>query len=159
MKHFHRLAQGIMVAPIMDAILRHPQLWNAISEPQQIVMRAAPEFKETEAARILSGIKKVGLDAAALLGASSLGAMMVQKIEPGKRAVFAGAQKNDPFAQYRFMLHCGIAHQGPSVLCGDEDVHMMPGELWWIDTKAPSAVNNLTSDDIVHVIFHLRHDA
>jgi len=147
-----------MVAPIMDAIMRHPQLWNAISEPQQIVMRAVPEFRDTEAARILPAIKKVALDAMAMFGASQLGALMVQKVDPGKRAVFKAAHKGDPFAQYRFMLHGGHPHIDPSFLCGDEGVNMEPGELWWVDSSVPSAVNNLTSDSIVHVIFHLRHD-
>lgn len=158
MKHFHRLAQGIMVAPIMDAIMRHPQLWNAISEPQQIILRASPEYKDTEAARILSGIKKVSLDAMAMFGASQLGALMVQKVEPGKRAVFKAAAKGDMFAQYRFVLHTGIPNVDPPFLCGNEAVNMDPGELWWIDSSVPSAINNLTTDDIVHVIFHLRHD-
>ena len=158
MKHFHRLAQGIMTMPIMDAIVRHPALWNAISEPQQIILRALPELRDTEAARILGGIKKVALDAMTMFGASQLGSAMVQKIESGKRAVFKAASKGDLFAQYRFVLHAALPYAEMPFLCGDEAVRMEPGELWWVDSKIPSAVNNVTNDDIVHVIFHLRHD-
>lgn len=156
MKHFYRLAQGIMTIPAMDALMRHPELWNALSDPQQIVLRANPEFRDTEAVRSLSHIKRCALDTMTMLGCSQLGGLVVQKIAPTGKVVFRASGKDDPFSHYRMVLH---AHPGVLSLCGEETVNMEPGELWWVDTKTTNAINNQTPDDVVHVLVHLRHDA
>lgn len=155
-KHFYCVARGIMVAPQMDAVMRHSELWNALSEPQQIILRNGADWRDTDAGKALAGIKRIALDAMNTLGASQLGQLVIQKIAPAARAIYKPVKADDPFAQYRLVLH---AMPGSLFLCGDETVIMEAGELWYVDAKSAHAVNNVTKDDLVHVLMQLRHDA
>lgn len=155
MKHFLCLERAIPVAPLMDAVMRHPDLWNALADPAQIVLRNGTDCRDTEAMRQLQPIKRIALAAMNSLGASALGILSVQKIAPKQKIVFKPTDKSDPYSHYRLVL---AALPGSLFLCGEETVAMEAGELWWVDARTTNAINNVTPDDVVHALIHLRHD-
>jgi orotate phosphoribosyltransferase len=44
---------------------------------------------------------------------------------------------------------------GSSMVCGDEEVVMRQGELWWFDNKKPHESFNHSDEDRIHLIFDL----
>lgn len=84
-----------------------------------------------------------------------LGRCMVNKIRPGGR-IFLHADA-PVHAEYWDRFHV-VLHSQPGVLfrCGDEQVVMRTGEIWWFDNRAEHEVVNNSVDDRIHLVVDIR---
>ncbi len=99
-----------------------------------------------------------------------LGRVMISRLKPGgsipahsDRIDVAEVQFPDrvPPASYFERYHvCLQSGPGALFMCGDEQVNMLPGEIWWFDNQQVHAVVNNSADDRIHLIIDIRtrHD-
>lgn len=66
-----------------------------------------------------------------------------------------------PPAQYFERYHIVLKSQ-PGVVfkCGDEEIYMGTGEVWWFNNQLPHSVSNKSGSDRIHMILDIRtaHD-
>jgi len=49
--------------------------------------------------------------------------------------------------------------QGSPMACGDEEVTMREGDVWWFDNKLTHSAFNTSGQDRVHLIFDLENSS
>jgi Aspartyl/Asparaginyl beta-hydroxylase len=89
------------------------------------------------------------------MGATRLGRCMINRITPGGR-IFPHADSPwhaDYWDRYHLVLQ---SEPGNIFRCGDEQVHMRPGELWWFENAVEHEVTNNSANDRIHMIIDLR---
>lgn len=61
------------------------------------------------------------------------------------------------YDRYHFVLQ---SSPGTQFFCGDEEVYMAPGELWWFNNQIEHRVENRGAEDRIHLICDVRvkHD-
>lgn len=99
-----------------------------------------------------------------------LGRVMISRLRPGG-TIPAHSDRIEPaeaafpdrvppaayFERYHVVLQSG---PGSIFFAGEEQVTMMPGEIWWLDNQAVHGVINNSADDRIHLIIDVRtrHD-
>lgn len=174
MRYFHKLADGVMIGPIMGVLVRHPELWNENdvrttfedsphTEVDDVLLRfGSPDGDDLEAmdlpAMHILGAKETCLNIMRLVGGSRLGRVVITKTATGKRI----APHKDVLGEYsKYYTRYHLVLQGlPGSLfhCGDETVCMQTGQLWWFDAHAEHAVQNNSQDDRIHMLIDVRID-
>lgn len=174
MRYFQRLNENIPVTAPLNAIMRHPELWN-----QDNIRTTVPGTPHTDVSDILLrwgqndldsllcfdrptmaelfGFKQIALGIMASLYGSMLGKVIVTKLPPGGRI----APHHDGGGYARFYTRTHLVLQslpGNLFICGDETVQMRTGELWWFDTQQEHQCINNSNDDRIHLIVDLRVD-
>ncbi|MEX3972258.1 aspartyl/asparaginyl beta-hydroxylase domain-containing protein [Paraburkholderia caribensis] len=88
-------------------------------------------------------------------GATRLGRCMINRIVPGGR-IFPHA--DSPWhAEYWDRYHIVLqSAPGNNFRCGDENVWMREGEVWWFQNAIEHEVVNNSDDDRIHLIVDLR---
>lgn len=175
MNHFKLLAAGLPVQPLIDAINANPQLWDANTIRQdfpgsphhdtQCIWLRAPEriapdtvfddlvAHDTGAMDVLqpaaNEILKPIMEA---LGVKELGRMMVVTLRPG--GVIDPHPDQGAYAEHYERFHLVLTSDyGNRFYCGDDMVHMQPGELWTFDHRTEHTVVNDSTLERIHVIF------
>lgn len=89
------------------------------------------------------------------LGSTRLGRCMINRIKPGGR-VFPHA--DSPWhANYWDRYHLVLQSEPGNVFrCGDEQVWMRQGDVWWFQNAVEHEVTNNSADDRIHLIVDLR---
>lgn len=186
MRHFLQLASGIDVLPLVMAIQRRPELWQA-----DTYLRDYPQgpFGEVESIMLRFPTKGVYETEAELKDHLSTfdqhenidypAYKVLHEARPLVMALFARVQgerlgrvminKLKPggrifphtdtpsHTDYYTRYHIVLQSQ-PGVVfrAGDEEVYMGVGECWWFDNSQQHEVTNNSADDRVHVIVDVR---
>ncbi|ARU23736.1 hypothetical protein RSSE_c3355 [Ralstonia solanacearum] len=88
-------------------------------------------------------------------GATRLGRCMINRLVQGGR-IFRHA--DSPWhASYWDRYHIVLQSEPGNVFtCGDEQVWMRPGEIWWFQNAIEHEVVNNSADDRIHLVVDLR---
>lgn len=179
MRHFLKLAQGLDVLPLLYAITRQPQLWDAHpirttfpgsphTQVSDILLRfqALPEGDydvgkanaehETvpyPAWWLLPEARPLVYHLMARVQATRLGRVMVTRLAPG--CEIPPHIDSAPHSTYYERQHIILA--APPWDCAfvieDEIVQMQPGECWWINNaRMHGVVNHGDSDRLALII-------
>lgn len=175
MRYFYRLVESVRVLPLMAAVARQPQLWNADNcrrefegtphaATDDILLRFGAkdgndlEAVDTDAMLKLPDVKSEILNVMRVVNGSRLGRVIVTRLEPGKKIL----PHRDVLGEYsRYYTRYHLVLQGmPGSLftCGDETVQMLTGELWWFSAQDEHSVINNSKDDRIHMLIDVRID-
>lgn len=183
MRNFHRIATNVPVMPLMHALIRHPELWNANKfrttfpstphvDVDDIMLRFSDTEKCTTTTHVIGDDKPVWHEASKLLpeakpivmalmstvNAYELGRLLITRIPPGGKIL----RHNDAAGEYVNMGDIARYHivinglPGSLFHCGNETVNMQTGEVWWFNAHEDHAVENNSIDDRVHMLVDLR---
>lgn len=181
MKNFLMIADHIDVLPLLHAVQRQPDLWNQNrlrtthpgtphTEISDIWLRFNELPRDEEMAKILDEHESVNYPAmfalpesrALIYGLMSrlqgerLGRCLVTKLPPGGR--IASHVDGGSHAAYYDRYHVVLQSLPGSLFrCGDETIHMKPGEVWWFDNAVEHEVINNSADDRIHLIVDIRN--
>jgi len=180
MRNFLRIGANVNVVPLAVEILRQGHLWREdtylrdypqgpFADVETIFLRFPPA-SVTELERSQRDPHEcVWMDGALHLPAARplifalmnqvqgerLGRVMINKIRPGGRIYPHADTPEHAFYWDRF--HYVIA-SAPGVIfrCGDEQVSMATGEVWWFQNALEHAVVNNSAADRMHLIIDIR---
>ena len=183
MKHFQQLAAGINVTPLMNALQRQPELWNANpirtqhpgtahAEVSDILLRfndldeyirtgdpsTITDDKEAIAYPAwdkLPQARSIIFDLMRTVEATRLGRVIITRLPPGKEIT----PHEDQGAPATYFERYQIALQSlPGALfhIGDETVNFRSGDVWWINNNVIHSVVNNSADDRIVMIVDLR---
>lgn len=187
MNNFQPIASGVNVLPLLHAIQRRPELWDAHkwrttyagtphADVSDIWLRfadvsatsdtsnLAPVIQDTKpvwypAYQELPQIRPILFDLMRRLEAYELGRVLITKLKPGGRIL----RHSDAVGAYTDQKDGSRYHvvlQGlPGSLfhAGDETVCMRSGEVWWFNHLAEHAVENNSQDDRIHLLIDTRN--
>jgi hypothetical protein len=183
-RFFQRIATGVDVMPLLHAVQRQPELWNAKrfrttfeNTPHSGVDDIWIRFSDDEkaqgdtaavmadgnsvwhpAAAALPQIKPIVFDLMRRLEAYELNRVIITRLAPGKRilphADDQGAYVNDPHRARYHVVLQGLP--GSLFRCGDETVCMQTGEAWWFNALVEHECVNNSADDRVHMLVDVR---
>jgi hypothetical protein len=180
MKNFHRLLENVNVSPLVNSLARQPGLWNQNPfrtkipgsphrEVDDIWLRftnLGPESTVQEAVDSFDNIfypawyqfpqvKGIVLDLLRLVEGIELGKILLTKLCPG-RQIYKHADTG-AYAQEFDRYHLSLkALPGFKFCCGDEEVFMKPGDVWWFNNKEEHSVINNSVDDRLSLIVDIR---
>lgn len=175
MRYFFKLADNVMVLPLMEQVARRHDLWDKDkarttfegtphAQVNDILLRfGKPDGNDLEAAdldpmRTLNGAKALALSVMQLVGGSRLGRVVITKLEPGKKILPHADVKGD-YSSYYTRYHVVLQGlPGSMFSCGDETVNMLTGSVWWFDAKAEHSLSNNSKDDRIHMLVDVRID-
>jgi hypothetical protein len=84
-----------------------------------------------------------------------LGRVLINKIRPGGK-IFPHAD-TPIHAQYWDRFHVALeTSPGVYFRCGDEDVYMPKGTIWWFDNEKEHEVINNSANDRIHMVVDIR---
>lgn len=181
MRYFFKLAENVVVMPLMEQLARHSELWDddrartsfkgsPHAQVNDILLRCCntttqsltEAYVDLEAADrvsmdIIRGAKTMALDVMALVRGSRLGRVVVTRLETGRK--IAPHKDEGEYSAYYTRYHVVLQGlPGSMFVCGDESVHMRTGEIWWFDASAEHSVINNSKDDRIHMIVDVRID-
>jgi len=173
--NFKRLAQGLDIQPLLDAVSANPELWNAITVRQDhtgsahkdtraIYLRGPFDFTfkdyfmtvEAYDYPLMDELKDVLVPLLSPvlkeLGVTELGYVMLVELKPGghvKKHIDQGK-----YADHYCRFHVAITgEQGATLTVGGESQHFDPGELWWFNHKTMHYADNKSETPRIHLIF------
>lgn len=185
MRNFQRIASGVDVMPLLHALQRNEDLWNAnkfrttfkntphgdvddiwlrYSEPEAVLnpddirpIIAGHEVTWYEAAHDLP-FKPIVCDLMRRVEAYSLERLLITRLKPGGRIL----PHADNAGEYVHQGDIGRYHvvlqglPGSLMRCGDERVNMQTGEVWWFNAHIEHEVANNSTDDRIHMLVDVR---
>lgn len=186
MKNFLKIAQNIDVMPLLLAITRQPELWKEdtylrdypqgpFAQIETIMLRfPVKSVHETEEAlkqhlvhydqhenidypayHKLHEARPIVMNLMAYVKGERLGRVMINKIAPGGR-IFPHAD-SPVHAEYWTRFHvCLQSSPGYIFHCGDEQVFMRAGEIYYFNNKLEHEVVNNGSDDRISMVVDIR---
>lgn len=177
MRNFQKIAEGVDVFPIVHALQRQPELWNAhpirtthpgtahsqvddilvwfndTSDPQAVANdREVIPFPAWER---LPQLRPVIFDLMRHVGGVRLGRVIVTRLAPGREITphVDGGAPATFFDRYQIALQ---SLPGCVFRAGGEQVQMKTGEAWWFDNQQEHAVVNNSADDRLALIVDIR---
>jgi hypothetical protein len=190
MRNFQKIAAGVNVTPLLNALYRKPHLWKAddflrkfpqgpFGETDTIYLRFQDhvQVKDDAELELYTQNKLAGYDLhecpwrpevnelpearahimalMTSLGATRLGRCMINRIVPGGR-IFPHADSKW-HAEYWDRYHIVLQSEPGTVFrCGDEQIWMRPGEVYWFQNALEHEVTNNSADDRIHLVMDLR---
>jgi Aspartyl/Asparaginyl beta-hydroxylase len=179
MRYFQQIAAGVDTMPMLLALQRRPELWNADpfrttypgtphSEVDDILLRYTGPSADRSVDTVIEDDKPVWLPAARLLpwrpivldlmrrvAAYQLDRLLITRLRPGARIaphadnVGEYAAHNDERARFHVAL---LGLPGSLYHNGDETVAMLTGSVWTFTPREVHAVENNSADDRIHLI-------
>ena len=180
--HFHRIADDIDVAPLLDQIGRAPDLWGVnqarikpAHSPHRAVSDIWVRFRTEEdlarpeaylephfarwwpAAERLPAVKNLCYDLMWKVGAVYLGGVLITKLPAGEDIL----PHHDRGAWHSEWLNCKVyvplqSDPGCINACEDEAIEMEPGTAWSFDNLRVHSVSNRSARDRINVIVCMR---
>lgn len=158
MRNFLKLAEGIPVQPLLLAVMRSPDLWDAHrfrsdfdgsphAAAETILLRCQPldgsiaDPRESiwyDASSRLPEARQLIMALMAQVQGERLGRAMLTRLPPG-RSILPHSDVGEHPLQYERIRYWGRYHvplqTDPAALfrCEDEVVHMAAGEAWWFN--------------------------
>jgi hypothetical protein len=81
---------------------------------------------------------------------------MITKVAPGK-GIRAHKDVLGAYAHYYTRYHVVLqGFEGSIFACGDEQVCMRTGEVWWFNANEMHEIKNASGEDRVHLLIDLR---
>lgn len=181
MRFFHKLAEGVNVLPMMHVVMRNPQWWDEDMartsfegsphvQANDIILRSCLtagrslaeayvdlDAVDREVMAKIPGVKPLALDLMRMASGTRLGRVVIAKSEPGTEILPHADEGSyaDYYSRYHVVLQ-GLP--GSMFNCGDEQVNMLTGEIWWFDHRVEHSLKNNSRDDRVHLIVDVRTD-
>lgn len=173
--NFERIAQGVDVAPLIDALEAQPELWDEITLRQDypgsahhdtncIFLRGPYAFTFAEYMgntqaydypmmdALMPAIADVMRPIVNNLGVTELGYVLIVRLKAGGEIdphIDEGA-----YAEHYERFHLVLTSEpGNEFTVDDETVHMAPGEVWWFNHRRLHSVINGSAYERIHVIF------
>lgn len=179
MRYFHKLAEGLVITPLLHAVQRNPKWWDEDTcrttfdgtphvEVNDIILRFGSndvdeagddlEAVDREVMAKIPGAKNVALDLMRMVGGVRLGRMVITKLEPGKK-ILPHKDTIGKYASYYSRYHLVLQGLPGSLFrCGDETVNMRTGEIWWFDASVEHELMNNSPEDRIHALIDVRID-
>jgi hypothetical protein len=177
MRYFQRIADGVDVFPLLHAIQRQPELWNAHtirtqhpgtahSEVSDILVRfndlANPELVPNDREAVafpawekLPQLRPIIFDLMRRVEAVQLGRVIITRLPPGK-TISPHVDGGAPATWYTRFQICLQATPGNLFHAGNETVSFRSGEVWSFDNQQTHSVENFGKDDRIVVIVDAR---
>jgi hypothetical protein len=178
MRNFFKLAEGVDVIPLLNALAVHDDLWNENTlrtthplSPHQAVDDIWLMFNEIpdspdavvndldvipyRAWSELPHARSIIFDVMRRVEATRLGRAMITRLSPGGE-IPEHVDEGAPATYYtRYML---ALQSLPGALfeSGGEVIQFRPGEIWMVNNRAPHRVVNNSADDRIVLIMDLR---
>jgi ABC-type nitrate/sulfonate/bicarbonate transport system ATPase subunit len=173
LKNFRRVREHVEIKTILEELARQPGAWKVRTGRQGIAV-------EQEAAIPIRGLRrsKIGdrsrrdvqesryttlsksfpsvvsfIEGFAADEGLGLGRARIVKLPPGSR-VPSRRDRGEYYAR-RDRYHLVLRSEGTWMRCGEEQVTMREGELWWFDNKEEHEARNESDRDRIHLIFDL----
>lgn len=186
MQNFLKIAEGVDIMPLLAAIKRNPQLWKEdtylrdypqgpFGQIESVMLRFPVKgVYETEkelqdhlskydphesvdypAYKTLPEARPIIMQLMTRVAGERLGRVMINKMAPGGR-IFPHAD-TPMHAEYYTRFHI-VLQSAPGVQfrCGDENVYMGVGEVWYFDNKLEHEVVNNSAVDRIHMVVDIR---
>lgn len=178
MQHFLKIAEGVDVVPLLNALAVNPDLWN--ENPLRTTHPASPHHEVDD---ILVFFNKIPEDPASVVDdidvipyrawaaipqvrplvhdlmrrveGVRLGRVMITRLAPGK-GIPDHADQGAPaeyYQRYQLALQC---QPGVKFQIGEEVIQFRMGEWWWIDNRTEHSVFNGSADDRIVLIVDVR---
>jgi hypothetical protein len=159
--NFRRLVTGVDVAPALEELNAHPELWTLITvrqayaesahaDTETIVLRGPDTleglFENLECINFpvfdqLMETRTLVRDVAEFIHAREVGRVMLVRLKEGgwiRPHIDEGA-----YARYFARFHLPLqTNEACRFKCGEEITHMAPGELWWFNHQQKHSVVN-----------------
>lgn len=183
MKYFQQLAAGINVTPLMNALQRQPELWDAnpirtkhpgtahasvsdilcrFNDLEEFLRTGDPTTITDDREAIaytawekLPQLRPIIFDLMRTVEATRLGRVIITKLPPGKEIT----PHEDQGAPAEYFERFQLAIQslpGSLFHIGDETVNFRSGEMWHINNRVEHSVVNNSADDRIVAIIDLR---
>lgn len=190
MRNFQKISEGQNVTPLLNALMRKPELWKAdtflrkfpqgpFGETDTVYLRFQDHVQvESEGDLELYKQNKLAgydlhecpwrseinelpetrahiLGLAAYMNATRVGRCMINRLVPGGK-VFPHADSPE-HASYWDRFHIVLQSEPGNIFrCGEEQLWMRPGEIWWFQNSVVHEVVNNSANDRIHLIIDLR---
>lgn len=183
MRYFQQIGVGVDVMPLAHALQRQPELWNQNTyrstfkdtphrEVEDIWIRY-PDAQEgqsnDEVANIetsiwhpaierLPQVKPLILSLMNRVEAYDLCRVLITRLSPGKK-IYPHADVGGAYVHMKDVARYHIPIQAlPGCVfgCGDEEVQMATGDVWWFNAHAVHYVVNNSADDRIHLLVDVR---
>lgn len=177
MKNFQKIFEELDVSPLLNAIMRQPDLWNQNKLRQEFPGTPHNEAEDiwvrfndvSNVSAVLDDCENLNYPAffklpqvrslifglMAKVEGERLGSVLITKLAPGKRIY---AHKDEGVRSTYYDRYHIVLNSAPGSLfrAGDETVHMRTGELWWFDNTQEHEVINNSAEDRIHLIVDIR---
>ena len=173
-KHFRRVRGDLEIEPLLKEVEQQSEAWGVQTGRQRIdVQREAGSIpirglrkskigdrkrRDVHESRYTGLSRRFPSVVAFLEGfADELGAKLgrakIVRLPPGTR-VYPHRDRGEYYAR-RDRYHLILQSSGSWMRCGDEEVTMREGELWWFDNEEEHEARNESDRDRIHLIFDL----
>ncbi len=175
MRNFQKVAEGVDIFPIVHALQRQPELWNA-----HPIRTKHPGTAHAEADDILCWFNDLEGDVAndrevipfpawdrlpqlrpvifnliRHVEGVRLGRVIITRLAPGKQ-IYPHADAGAPAEYYERYQVALQSLPGVEFRTGGEVVHMKTGEVWHFDNRQEHSVVNYSADDRLALIVDIR---
>lgn len=182
MRNFHLMAAGLNMTPLMNAIVRQPELWNEHTfrtsfpntphvDVDDIWLRFSDPAKCDTTSNVIGDdnpiwfpaalklpqVKPMILDLMRAVEAYELGRVLITRIRPGG-VILPHTDADGSYVNTRDRVRYHIVIQGlPGSMyrTGDETVNMRTGEVWFFNATIEHEVYNHSADDRIHLLVDL----
>lgn len=178
MRLFQQIAANINVMPLLHALQRKPDLWNADNvrtkypqsphhQADDILLRFNfipeditkivddKEAFDYPALAQLPQARPLIFDLMRAVEGERLGRVMITRLAPGK-VITPHADQGAP-ADFYDRYHIILQNLPGSVFqCGEEKVTMRAGDCWWFDNTKIHSVTNNSADDRLTLICDIK---
>lgn len=155
--HIRKYPQGPK-GDVESIILRFPTSSN--SETEKAINVGIENFDQHEnndlpAFKDLPEARKYIFDLMAFVSGERLGRCVINKIRPG--GVISSHADEKIHAEYWDRFHIVLkSGSGCNFRCGDEQVTMSEGEVWWFNNLIEHEVINNSAEERIHLIVDIR---
>lgn len=126
-----------------EALKKHLANFDQHENVDQPVFKSLPEAR-TLIFGLMAGVQ-----------GERLGRCMINKLKAGGR-IYPHAD-TAAHAEYYDRFHIVLQSQPGSIFrCGDEQVNMQTGEVWWFNNALEHEVTNNSADDRIHLVVDIR---
>lgn len=178
MKHFVKIAEGLDVQPLLEALDESGELWDqfpvrtdhpmtAHGEVSDILLRFSDPDMEDErvpdehesvdypAMEQLPEARKIVFDLMRHVEGRRLGRVVITRLGPGKRILphVDGGSHAHYYSRFQVPLQ---SDDRVFFRAGDETLHMLPGEVWCFNNAAEHEVWNGGDKDRIAMIVDIR---
>lgn len=177
MRHFTKIADGLDVVPLLNALAQHDELWN--QNTLRTTHPASPHQQTDDIwcmfnripddpAEVVDDIavipypawstlplRNLVLDLMRRVEGVQLGRVLISRLAPGKTI----PEHTDQGAPATYYERYHLALQSlPGALnnSGGETVNYRMGEFWWFDNAVPHSIVNNSADDRIILVLDVR---
>jgi hypothetical protein len=168
--------------PLLNQINRNPQLWNQNllrttheNTPHKDVDDIWVRFNDAEkytkdnqylvldehesiwypAIEYLPAVRDIVFSLMAKVHGVRLGRVLITRLPPGKE--ITPHSDSGSHASYFERYHCVLQSLPGSLFrCGDEQINMLTGTIWWFQNIIEHSVVNNSADDRIHLIVDIK---